>query len=118
MTRSATRSSGTLLALAYLAFISLGLPDAVIGVAWPSLRDTFGLAQPLLGVLLAVSAAAYFASGMLAGRLMQRLGIGLLLAASTALVAAGVLGYSVAPAFVLILMVAPVMGFGSGAIDS
>lgn len=118
MNGPATRSSTTLLALAYLAFISLGLPDAVIGVAWPSLRDTFGLSQALLGVPLAVTAAAYFCSGLLAGRLMQWLGIGLLLAGSTALVAAGVLGYSVAPAFVLILVVAPFMGFGSGAIDA
>ena len=118
MTRSTSRSSPTLLALAYLAFISLGLPDAVLGVAWPSLRDTFGLSQALLGVLLAVSAAAYFISGMLAGRLIQGLGIGLLLAGSTALVAAGVLGYSAAPAFALILVVAPLMGFGSGAIDA
>ncbi len=118
MNRPATRSSGTLLALAYLAFISLGLPDAVLGVAWPSMRDTFGLSQPLLGVLLAVTAAAYFVSGMLAGKLIHGLGIGLLLAGSTALVAAGVLGYSVAPAFVLILVAAPVMGFGSGAIDA
>lgn len=112
------RSSTTLLALAYLAFISLGLPDAVLGVAWPSLRDTFGLSQALLGVPLAVTAAAYFFSGLLAGRLMQWLGIGLLLAASTALVAAGVLGYSAAPAFVLILVIAPFVGFGSGAIDA
>jgi len=118
MNGSSTRSSTTLLALAYLAFISLGLPDAVIGVAWPSLRDTFGLSQAMLGVPLAVTAAAYFCSGLLAGRLMQWLGIGLLLAGSTALVAAGVLGYSVAPAFVLILVVAPFIGFGSGAIDA
>ena len=99
MSRSSARSSTTVLGLAYLAFISLGLPDAVIGVAWPSLRDTFGLSQALLGVPLAVTAAAYFVSGLLAGRLMQWRGIGLLLACSTALVAAGVLGYAVAPAF-------------------
>jgi fucose permease len=116
--RSTSRSSTTLLALAYLAFISLGLPDAVLGVAWPSLRGSFDLPQALLGVLLAVAATAYFISGMLAGRLMQRLGIGLLLAGSTALVAASVLGYSVAPAFALILVAAPLMGFGSGAIDA
>jgi fucose permease len=108
----------TLLVLAYLAFISLGLPDAVVGVAWPSMRASFGLPQALLGMLLAVAAAAYFISGMLAGRLIQGLGIGLLLAGSTALVAAGVLGYSAAPAFALILVVAPLMGFGSGAIDA
>jgi fucose permease len=116
--RSTSRSSTTLLTLAYLAFISLGLPDAVLGVAWPSLRGGFDLPQALLGVLLAVTATAYFISGMLAGRLMQGLGIGSLLAGSTALVAIGVLGYSAAPAFALILLAAPLMGFGSGAIDA
>jgi fucose permease len=118
MNRSTVRSSATLLALAYLAFISLGLPDAVLGVAWPSLRGTFDLPQTLLGALLAVTAAAYFVSGMLAGKLMQGLGIGTLLAGSTALVAVSVLGYSAAPAFALLLVAAPLVGFGSGAIDS
>jgi fucose permease len=118
MSQSSTRSSATLLVLAYLAFISLGLPDALLGVAWPSLRGSFALPQALLGVPLAVTATAYFCSGMLAGRLMQGLGIGRLLAGSTALVAVGVLGYAAAPAFVLILLAAPLVGFGSGAIDA
>lgn len=111
-------SRGTLLLLAHLAFVSLGLPDALLGVAWPSLRDEFGLGQALLGLPLAIAAIAYFCSGLLAGRLMYRLGIGWLLAASTALVAASVLGYSVAPAFGLVLVAAPLVGFGSGAIDA
>ncbi|HVG59376.1 MAG TPA: MFS transporter [Hyalangium sp.] len=118
MNRSASRSTTTLLVLAYLAFISLGLPDAVHGVAWPSLRDSFNLPQPLLGALLAVAAAAYFLSGILAGKLMQALGIGGLLAGSTVLVTVGILSYSVAPAFVLFFLAAPVVGFGSGAIDA
>jgi fucose permease len=112
------RSRGALLLLAYLAFVSLGLPDALLGVAWPSLRDEFGLGQALLGLPLAIAAIAYFCSGLLAGRLMQRVGIGRLLAASTALVAASVLGYSVAPVFGLVLLAAPLAGFGSGAIDA
>jgi fucose permease len=118
MTSSNSRASTALLVLAYLAFISLGLPDAVLGVAWPSLRDTFALPQALLGAPLAAAAAAYFLSGLLAGRLIQGLGIGLLLAASTGLVAVGVLGFSAAPAFVFILLATPVIGFGSGAIDA
>lgn len=116
--RATARSRATLLALAYLAFVSLGLPDAVLGVAWPSLRAEFGLAQALLGLPLAITALAYFCSGLLAGRLIQRLGIGRLLAASTALVAVSVLGYAVAPAFGLVLVAAPLVGFGSGAIDA
>lgn len=111
-------SPAATLVLAYLAFISLGLPDAVLGVAWPSLRDEFGLPQSLLGAPLAVTAMAYFFSGLLAGRLTQQVGLGLLLTGSTALVAAGVGGFSMAPAFVLFLMATPMVGFGSGAIDA
>jgi fucose permease len=118
MNRSISRSSAALLVLAYLAFVSLGLPDAVLGVAWPSLRDSFGLPQALLGAPLAIAAAAYFTSGLLAGRLIQGVGIGRLLAGSTALVAASVLVFSAAPVFLLILLVTPLMGFGSGAIDA
>jgi fucose permease len=118
MNRSTSRSSTALLTLAYLAFISLGLPDAVLGVAWPSVRDSFQLPHALLGAPLALAATAYFVSGLLAGRLIHRAGIGLLLAGSTALVATGVLVFSAAPAFLIILLVTPLMGFGSGAIDA
>ncbi|HJW74105.1 MAG TPA: MFS transporter, partial [Thermoleophilia bacterium] len=58
-----------LLLLAYLAFVSLGLPDTVLGVAWPSLRDRFGLSQAALGAALAASLSGYFFSGLVAGRL-------------------------------------------------
>lgn len=115
---TARRTSAALLLLACLAFISLGLPDALLGVAWPSMRGEFALSQALLGAPLALSAVAYFLSGLLAGRLMKALGVGLLLAGSTAIVAAGVMGTAAAPAFALVLLAAPIWGFGSGAIDS
>lgn len=113
-----SRPRPALLALAYLAFVSLGLPDAVLGLAWPSLRDTFALPQVAMGAILAASAVAYFASGMLAGRLLQAFNVGLLLAASTGLVALGLAGYATVPFFVLFLVAACFAGFGSGAIDS
>jgi fucose permease len=109
---------GRLLALAYLAFVSLGLPDAVPGVAWPSVRDTFGVAQSGLGIAIAAAALASFASGAVAGRLVDRFGIGALLAGSTALAALGVAGYGAAPTFALFLVAAAVVGFGSGAVDA
>jgi fucose permease len=107
-----------LLALAYLAFVSLGLPDAVLGILWPSLRRSFDLPQAALGMPLAAGAVTYFLSGLLAGRLTEKLGVGGLLALSTALVATGLAGLSLAPAFVVFLAGACVMGFGSGAVDS
>src|SRR5688500_7436510 len=65
--------------LSFIAFVSLGLPDAVLGVAWPSLRDAFDLPQARLGLVLSASAAGYMTSGMLAGKLLGRMGVGRLL---------------------------------------
>ncbi|HYO59199.1 MFS transporter [Archangium sp.] len=107
-----------LLALSYLAFVSLGLPDAVLGVAWPSIREAFTLPQAALGAALAVAASAYFLSGMFAGRFIRAAGIGTLLAASTGFVAVGVAGYAAAPAIALFLAAACLVGFGSGAVDA
>jgi fucose permease len=107
-----------LLALSYLAFVSLGLPDAVLGVAWPSIRETFTLPQAALGAVLAVAASAYFTSGLFAGRLMRTAGIGTLLAVSTVLATTGVASYAASPAFALFLAAACVVGFGSGAVDA
>ncbi|EPX64869.1 hypothetical protein D187_000291 [Cystobacter fuscus DSM 2262] len=107
-----------LLALAYLAFVSLGLPDAVLGVSWPSIRDTFALPQTGMGIILATGATSYFLSGLLVGRLMRALGVGLLLVVSTVLVTLGITGYATLPLFALFLMASCVIGFGSGAIDA
>ncbi|REG22676.1 fucose permease [Archangium gephyra] len=107
-----------LLALSYLAFVSLGLPDAVLGVAWPSIRESFALPLAALGAVLAMAASAYFTSGLFAGRFMRTAGIGTLLAVSTALAATGVAGYAASPAFALFIAAACVVGFGSGAVDA
>jgi fucose permease len=108
----------SLLALAYLAFVSLGLPDTVIGVAWPTIRDRFGLSQAALGAALSVGVGGYALSSVLAGRLVARLGVGRLLAASCGLVALGLVGYASAPRWALFVPMAAVIGLGSGAIDS
>jgi fucose permease len=106
------------LVLAYVAFVSLGLPDAVLGVAWPSLRSAFGLSQSAMGAALAAHVAGYFASGLLAGRASAALGVGGVLVASTALVAGGLTGFALAPAWAPFVACAAVVGLGSGAIDA
>lgn len=112
------RHRTTLLVLAYVGFVSLGLPDAVLGVAWPSLRAAFSLPQAALGAPLAVLAASYFVSGLTAGGLMRRVGLGALLAGSTAIVTLAVAGFAAAPNLVVFLAAACIGGFGSGAIDA
>ena len=117
-TNDRARSGFSLIALAYIGFISLGLPDAVIGVAWPSVRDDFVLAQGAAGLVFVASGLGYFITSFLAGRLTQALGIGLLLAASTALVATAMFGFAFSPLWWMFVSCAVIHGFGSGAIDA
>jgi MFS family permease len=113
-----SRSGIILILLAYIGFVSPGLPDAVIGVAWPSVRDTFRLPQGAAGLVFVASGLGYFVASFLSGRLTHAMGIGLLLAASTALVAAAMLEFAFSPAWPLFVSCAVVHGFGSGAIDA
>lgn len=115
---SAPRTGFFLLSLAFIGFISLGLPDAVIGVAWPSVRDTFRRPQGAIVFVLVISGIGYLLSSFLTGRLMQAFGIGFVLAASTGLVAAAMFGFGFAPIWAAFLFCSLVHGLGSGAIDS
>jgi fucose permease len=113
-----SKPASVVLALAYLAFISLGLPDTVLGVAWPSLRAGFGISQSAMGVVLAAGMSGYFSSGLWAGGAVAKLGVGGLLAASSALVSVALFGYALAPSWGLFFPMGVLMGLGSGAIDS
>lgn len=104
--------------LAYLAFVSLGLPDTVLGIAWPSLRAEFQLTHSAIAVLLATGTSGYVASGLLAGSISRKLGIGALLAASSGMVSVALLRYSLAPTWSTFFPFALFVGFGSGAIDT
>lgn len=109
----------TLLALlAFLAFVSLGLPDGLLGVAWPSMRSSFGLPLDALGVLVGVSTAGYLISSFLTGRILRVLPIGSMLALSTASAALALLGFSLAPEWPSILPLGFLAGLGGGAVDA
>jgi fucose permease len=112
------RSGGSLLGLAYLAFISLGLPDALLGVGWPSMRSEFGVSIEAVGLILTVGVTGYLLSSVSTGFALARLGVGRLLAASTALVALGLGCYAAAPLFAVALCGSLLVGLGSGAIDA
>lgn len=104
--------------LAGLAFISLGLPDGLLGVAWPSIRAFFGLELDALGALLILTTLGYVTSSFSSGRLLQRMNLGTVLAVSCALTGAGLLGYANATWWPLMLAVGIVLGLGAGAIDA
>lgn len=106
------------LLLSYLAFISLGLPDTVLGVAWPSLQRSFGIAPSALGALLASGMGGYFLSGLFAGGAVARLGVGGVLTLSCGLVVTALFGYALAPSWTVFVPLGAVWGLGSGAIDT
>src|SRR5919202_1315490 len=76
-----------LLALVFVGFISLGLPDGLLGVAWPSIRHEFGLSIDALGALLIVTMIGYLLASLSSGWIVERIGVGLLLALSCLLTA-------------------------------
>jgi fucose permease len=117
-TEGPKRPDPLLLTIAYIGFISLGLPDAVIGVAWPKVRDSFELPNKALGLAFVASGFAYFLSSFFTGRLLKLVGIGTLLAGSSMLVAASGFGYALAPLWMVFLGCSMLHGFGSGAIDA
>ncbi len=104
--------------LAALAFVSLGLPDGLLGVAWPSIRATFGLELDALGALLVAATTGYVASSFSSGHLLGRLNLGTVLAVSCGLTAAALLGYASTPSWIVMLALGAVLGLGSGAIDA
>lgn len=106
------------LGLASLGFVSLGLPEGLLGVAWPSIRATFGLPLDALGALLATFACGYFVSSAASGRILQRFGVGFALAGSCALTGTCLVGYALAPAWSTMVGCAGFLGLGAGTIDA
>jgi fucose permease len=110
--------TAALLVLAYFAFISLGLPDGLLGVGWPSIHTDFGVPTDAVGLLLFASTAGYLASSVTAGFVLGRFGVGRLLAASTGLASFALAGYAVSPGLAVMVPCALLAGFGGGAIDA
>lgn len=106
-----------LFAVALLAFASLGLPDGVLGVAWPSVRASFRLPLGALGALLAATMVGYLGSSFASGWLVARLGIGRLLAWSSALIIANATISALAPRWGAMVGAGVLAGLGAGAID-
>lgn len=107
-----------LLSIIYVSFISLGLPDGVMGAAWPAVRADFGQPLEAVGVFtltgtLCAAAASYFADAI-----VKRLGTGLVVAGSCLMTGLALVGYSVVPSFAWLVVMAVPMGLGAGTVDA
>ena len=116
----ARRSSPTLMVvvIAYIIFIFLGMPDGMLGVAWPDMRGGFGVALGQMGVLLAASTTGFLITSFSAGRLITGLGISRLLIITVILRGGALVAMGLAPSWLAMIAAAFVFGLASGAIDS
>jgi fucose permease len=107
-----------LVVLAYVAFIALGMPDGLLGVAWPSIRTSFSIPLDAVGMLMSTSVAGYLTSSFLSGPLITRLGIGKVLAASCTLTGVALISYTLVPVWWMMALLGILAGLGAGAIDA
>ena len=107
-----------LLAVIYLSFISLGLPDALLGSAWPSIYPQFGVPVSYAGLLSMIISLGTIVSSLQSDRLTRRLGTGKVTAISVAITAAALFGFSVSRSFWILCLWAIPYGLGAGSVDA
>ncbi|MDT8380652.1 MAG: MFS transporter [Brevefilum sp.] len=107
-----------LILLAFIAFVALGLPDGLLGVGWPSIRNDFFIPLDAIGMLLFTSVAGYMTSSFLNGFLLSKVGVGRVLAASCLLTGFALIGYTFAPQWWVMVALGVFAGLGAGAIDA
>ena len=107
-----------LLAVIYLSFVSLGLPDSVLGSAWPVMHTQFSVPVSYAGIVTMIIAGGTIVSSLLSDRLTKKLGAGLVTALSVALTACALFGFSFSRSFAVICAWAVPYGLGAGAVDA
>jgi fucose permease len=103
--------------LALSSFVVLGLPDGMLGPAWPAIRQTFHAPIADLGLILLVSTAGSVAIAVFVGWLIRRIGVPALLAVSGVCAALGGVGFAIAPSLWVLLAVAVLVGVAAGLMD-
>ncbi len=107
-----------LLALIYVCFISLGLPDSLLGSAWPTLRLEIGAPLSYAGIISVIISLGTIISSLFSARFIKILGTGKLTAISTVLTAVALFGFSMSTKFWMLVLWAIPYGLGAGGVDS
>ena len=108
----------TLLVIIYLAFISLGLPDSLLGSTWPAMRLDLNAPLSMAGVLSMLISGCTIISSLNSARMIRKFKTSKITLVSVFLTAAGLMGYSFAPSVIWLFILAIPLGLGEGAIDS
>ena len=98
-------------------FVVLGLPDGILGTAWPAMRHSLGEPVGALGLILLINTIGYVVVAAFVGRLIPWLGTAAVLAVAGVCAAVGAIGYAAAPGVWLVLSVGPLMGAAGGMMD-
>lgn len=107
-----------LLAVIYLSFISLGLPDSLLGSAWPVMYGELGVPVSYAGIISMIIALGTILSSLESDRLTGKLGAGKVTAISVAMTAVALLGFSYSHSFVALCLWAVPYGLGAGSVDA
>ena len=107
-----------LLVIIYLAFISLGLPDSLLGSAWPVMHMEFSVPISYAGAVSMMIAAGTIISSLLSDRLTRKLGTGRVTAISVGMTAAALFGFSISDTYRMTLLWAIPYGLGAGSVDA
>lgn len=113
-----TRNKILILILLYIAFIALGLPDQLLGVAWPSMRKTFGQSFDAAGQIVFIMTICTALSGYLNGLIIKKYSISAILITSVFLTVIGMMGFALSKHWLILLSFALPLGIGAGSIDS
>ena len=107
-----------LLAIIYLSFISLGLPDGLLGSAWPTMYLEFGVPVSYAGMVSMIIAAGTIVSSLMSDRLTYALGAGKVTAISVAMTACALFGFGFSSEYWMLLLWAIPYGLGAGSVDA
>ncbi|KKO53858.1 MFS transporter [Paenibacillus sp. DMB20] len=106
------------LLIIYLAFISLGLPDSMLGSAWPVMQPDFQAPLETAGLLFMIIASGTIVSSLASGAILKRFGTGKVTLVSCIMTAAALLGFSFSPSLVWLIVCAIPLGLGAGTVDA
>lgn len=109
---------GLLLALIYLAFISLGLPDSLLGAGWPVMYGEFGVPISHMGLISMIISGGTIVSSLLSDQITRKCGTRFVTAGSVFLTVVALFGFSYATDFWVLILFAVPYGLGAGAIDA
>ncbi len=107
-----------LLIIIYIAFISLGLPDSMLGAAWPVMQGELGLPLAGAGLVSMIVSGSTIISSLFSGILIRRFGTGKLTLISVLMTALALLGYSFSQNYLWLCLIAVPLGLGAGSVDA